>query len=79
MSDGKLGVRAVLGRLPAAQAPAAAGPTFIIDARGADREGFRELMGLIIKLDGKINAVSRSIPAVSLRAWANHRRRGGFR
>ncbi len=36
-------------------------------------------MGLIIKLDGKVNQVARSIPEVSLRAWANHRRRGGFR
>jgi hypothetical protein len=79
--SGELGVRAMIGGRPEAggSAPAAAGPTFNIDARGADREGFRELMGLIIKLDGKLNQVARSIPAVSLRAWANHRRRGGFR
>ncbi len=81
MGSGELGVKAALTRLPEAggSGPAAAGPTFNIDARGADREGFRELMGLIIQLDGKINTVSRSIPEVSLRAWANHRRRGGFR
>ncbi len=62
-----------------AAAPAAAGMTVFIHARGADREGFRALMGLIVKLDGKVNQVAHSIPEVSLRAWANHRRRGGFR
>ncbi len=71
----------MIGHQPAAggSGPAAAGPTFNIDARGADREGFRELMALIIKLDGKVNQVARSIPAVSLRAWQEARRRGRFR
>ncbi len=79
--SGELGVRAMIGNRSAAggSAPAAAGPTFNIDARGADREGFRALMALIVRLDGKVNQVAHSIPEVSLRAWANHRRRGGFR
>ena len=79
--SGELGVRAMIGRQPAAggSGPAAAGPTFNIFAPGADREGLREVKALIIKLDGKINQVARSIPAVSLRAWMEHRRRGGFR
>ena len=75
--SGELGVRAMTGRLPAAPEPA--GPTFNIFAPGADREGFREIMALIVRLDGKIDRVARSMPAVAIRAWSEHRRRGGFR
>ncbi len=57
----------------------AAGPTFIIDARGADREGFRELKTMIIELHGELVRVNRSIEPRALRAWSEHRRRGGFR
>ncbi len=79
--SGELGVRAVLGRLPEAggSAPAAAGPTVIINAPGADRDGMREVMDFIRFVHGEVVRLDRSIEPRSLRAWANHRRRGGFR
>jgi phage-related minor tail protein len=48
---------------------------FNIDARGADREGFEQLLALIRELDGKINNVNRSIEPRSINAVANNRRR----
>ncbi len=77
--SGALGVRAMLGSAPAAAAPAAAGPTFIIDARGADRDGMRDLTAFIRFVHGEVRRLDRSIEPRSLRAWSEHRRRGGFR
>jgi len=77
--SGALGVRAMLGSAPEAGGSAAASPTFIINAPGADRDGMREVMDFIRFVHGEVVRLDRSIESRSLRAWANHRRRGGFR
>jgi hypothetical protein len=39
----------------------------------------REVMDFIRFVHGEVVRLDRSIEPRSLRAWANHRRRGGFR
>jgi lambda family phage tail tape measure protein len=79
--SGELGVRAIIGRQPEAggSAPAAAGMTFNIDARGADREGLARVERKVHELRGDLIRVNQSIEPRALRAWLETRRRGGFR
>ncbi len=90
MSDGKLGVLAGAPPLSQAGPPplldmggaGAGGATTVnitINAPGADREGLREVKAELREVRNDLVRVYRSIPEVSLRAWANHQRRGGFR
>ncbi len=79
--SGELGVRAMIGNRSAAggSAPAAAGMTVFIDARGADREGLARVERKVHELHGELIRVNQSIEPRALRAWRDVRRRGGFR
>ncbi len=88
MGDGRLGVLAQVRELKERLAPpvstgaAAVAPvslTVNINAPGADREGLREVKAEIRELRGDLNHVNRSVEPRAIRAWIEHRRRGGFR
>ena len=79
MTSGELGVKAAMVRLP--EASSAGGPVvineFTIDARGADREGLREVMALIQVVRREGTDTRRMIRPVALSAVLDSRRRGG--
>jgi hypothetical protein len=79
LASGELGVKARIERL--AEAPAPAAPVvineFTIDARGADREGLREVMALIQVVRREGMETRRMIGPVALRTVLDSRRRGG--
>ena len=82
MGSGELGVKAAMTRLPEASSAGGRGETTVninIDARGADREGLREVKAEVRELRNVLVRVYRSIEPRALRAWAETRRRGGFR
>ena len=79
LASGELGVKALLPRAGGEVRPAGTSVTnvFNIDARGAGREGLREVMALIRTLQGEIVQVHRSIPGIALATVLDSRRRGG--
>ena len=79
MASGELGVKAAMTRLPeASSAPRSVVINeFTIDARGADREGLREVMALIQVVRREGMDTRRMMPAVALSAVLDSRRRGG--
>jgi phage-related minor tail protein len=90
MGDGKLGVLAGAPPLSQAGPPplldmggaGAGGATTVnitINAPGADREGLREVKAELREVRNDLVRVNRSIEPRAISAWANHRRRGGFR
>ena len=77
LASGELGVKALMPRPPEAPAPAAPGPTFIIDARGADREGLRDLTAVVRVLAARVEYNERTDAARAINAVLDSRRRGG--
>ncbi|WP_169624197.1 phage tail length tape measure family protein [Pacificispira spongiicola] len=54
---------------------AASGPTFNIDARGADRQGMAELSATVRALNGKINRIDATLEPRAVKSMVDTRRR----
>ena len=75
LANGELGVKG----LPGAMADAAPGPviTYIIDARGADREGLSRLAAVVREQGAEIRYVNRTLERRAVEAMVYTRGRGG--